>query len=348
MINRRYFLRAASLTGTAGLLGSTTCTQTKESSKGNAPVFKPIKFGIIADIHRDLTPGVDERLEAFMKKVETEKPDFIMSLGDFAHAIPENESFAKRFTGTNVPAYHVLGNHEMDKVSKDEAAAFLGMPAPFYSFDIGGYHCVVMDPNFIHDEGKFIDYEKANYFQFGNRVSYVSDEHCDWLEADLKKTHLPTILFSHQSLLHDDIGISGVGGIPNRAYVQRILEKENERSGFTKIVAAFNGHHHLDHYRRINNIHYFSINSASYLWHNQAVSGRYPEELSAKYEYLDNMAIYKDSLFCFVTIDAAGKLLLRGVRSDWLVPPAPNSPSQSIRYGNEATPFISDRNVELA
>ena len=39
----------------------------------------------IADIHRDLTPDADERPEAFMKKVDEGKPDFLMSLGDFAH-----------------------------------------------------------------------------------------------------------------------------------------------------------------------------------------------------------------------------------------------------------------------
>lgn len=332
------------LTGVAtGLLGTdTSFGQTQTADTRAKRKFKPLKIGIIADIHRDLTPDVDQRLEAFMNKVETEKPDFLMSLGDFAHALPENENFAERFAGSKFPAYHVLGNHEMDKVSKKEAVAFLSMPSPFYSFDRGGYHCVVMDANYIYDGGKYIDYEKGNYFKFGGRVSYMSDDHCDWLEADLKKTDLPTMLFSHQSLLHDS------GGIPNRAYIQRLLEKENERAGYDKIFAAFNGHHHQDYYRRINGIHYFSINSVSYLWHGQKIPGRYPEELTKKYRSLDHMALYRDPLFSFVTIEPEGKLLLKGVQSEWAVTPPPNDPSKSVRFGREKTPVISNHSVDLS
>lgn len=343
MSTRRDFLRSVGLGGAAGFLGATALTasgaQLSPSAKTTA--FKPIKFGIIADIHRDLTPDVDARLEAFMKQVDVEKPDFIISLGDFAHAVPENESFRDRFASSNVPSYHVLGNHEMDRVSKNEAADFLKMPAPFYSFDIKGYHCVVLDPNFIYSGGKFLDYEKGNYFKFGGGVSYMSDDHCDWLEADLKKTNLPTFLFSHQSLLHDN------GGIPNRAYIQRILETENERSGFTKIQGCFNGHHHQDYYRRMSDIHYFSLNSVSYYWHGQKIPGRYPEELTQKFRNLDNMAMYDDPLFSFVTINQDGGLSLKGRMSKWSVTPAPNEPSKSVRYGREMTPNITDRNVVL-
>lgn len=339
MNTRRDFLRSVGLGGAAGLLGATALTTSAVSA--NTTAFKPIKFGIIADIHRDLTYDVDARLEAFMKQVDVEQPDFIISLGDFAHAIPANEPFRDRFASSKVPSYHVLGNHEMDRVSKNEAADFLKMPAPFYSFDIQGYHCVVMDPNFIYSGGKFLDYEKANYFKFGGKVSYMSDEHCDWLEADLKKTSLPTFLFSHQSLLHDN------GGIPNRAYVQRILEKENERSGFQKILACFNGHHHQDYYRCMSDIHYFSLNSVSYYWHGQKIPDRYPEELTKKIKHLDNIAMYDDPLFSFVTIDPNGGLSLKGRMSKWSVTPAPNEPAKSVRYGREMTPHITDRNVVL-
>ena len=200
---------------------------------------------------------------------------FLISLGNFAHAISGNEGFAKHFASSTSPAYHVLGNHEMDRVDKKDTTAFLGMPSPYYSFDVGGYHCVVLDPNFIYSDDQYLDYEKGNYFNFGSRVSYVNDDQCDWLKDDLQKTNLPVFLFSHQSLLHNN------GGIPNRAYVQRILERENERCGFRKILACFNGHHH-------------------------------------------NMAMYKDSLFCFVTVDLSGRLSLRGVKSEWAVHPPDN------------------------
>ena len=276
-----------------------------------------------------------------MKRVDEENPDFLISLGDFAHARPANERFAARFASSKSPACHVLGNHEMDRVDKKDAVAFLRMPSPSYSFDIGGYHCVVLDPNYIYDDGKFIDYEKGNYFKFGGRVSYLNDDQCDWLEDDLRKTNLPVFLFSHQSLLHDS------AGIPNRAYVQRILESENERCGYQKVLGCFNGHHHMDFYRAMSGIHYFSINSVSYQWHDEKIPGRYPEELLKKYHALDNMAMYKDPLFCFVSIDQSGRLTLRGVKSEWSVVPPDNQASKSVRYGNELSPVISDHEIVL-
>ena len=328
--------------GAMGLLNGLSTAPLKAGETGTSNVYKSITFGIIADIHRDLTPDADDRLETFMKRVDQENPDFLISLGDFAHAVSANTAFVKRFASSKSPAYHVLGNHEMDRVDKKEAVAFLNMPSPYYSFDTGGYHCVVLDPNYIYDSGKFIDYEKGNYFQFGGRVSYLNDDQCDWLENDLRKTNLPVFLFSHQSLLHDS------GGIPNRAYVQRILERENERCGYQKVLGCFNGHHHADFYRTMSGIHYFSINSVSYLWHNEKIPGRYPDELQKNYPALDNMALYKDPLFCFVRIDLSGKLTLRGIRSEWGAVPPANQTSKSIRYGGELSPFISDHDITLS
>ena len=341
MSTRRDFLNTLGAAGTFGLLNGLSPWPLKASVAKTSSVFKPIKFGIISDLHRDLTPDADERLDSFMKRAGEEDPDFLISLGDFAHALPANKPFAERFASSKTPAYHALGNHDMDRVDKQEAVAFLRIPSPSYSFDIGSYHCVVLDPNYIYDDGKFIDYEKGNYFKFGGRVSYMSDDQCDWLENDIRNTNLPVFLFSHQSLLHDS------GGIPNRAYIQRILERENERCGFQKILGCFSGHHHLDFYRAMSGIHYFSINSASYLWHEEKMPGRYPEEIRKQYTALDNMALYKDPLFCFVSIDQAGRLTLRGVQSEWAVTAPANPSSKSICYGNETSPVISNHDIVL-
>jgi len=337
MKTRRVFLQTLGAIGTTGVLNGLSSVASDCSTEKAG--FKPLKFGIISDIHRDLTYDADERLEAFLKKVEVEKPDFLIDLGDFAFAIPQNDGFARRFASSQSPSYHVLGNHDMDRVDKKDATAFFGMPSPYYSFDINGYHCVALDPNSIYDGSKFIDYEKGNYFDFGGSISYVSDDQCDWLENDLQKTNLPTFIFSHQSLL---------GGIPNGTYVQRILERENERCGFRKILACFNGHNHRDFYRVINDIHYFSINSASYQWHDNKIPGRYPEELIQKHPILENMSLYKDSLFGFVTIESSGKFSLRGIQSEWVVPPPGNPASKSVRYGREDTPAISNHDLILS
>jgi hypothetical protein len=338
--SRREFFRAVGLLGTIGTLIGLSSRPFAATESKPSRSFRPIQFGIIADIHYDLTPGAAEHLEVFMKKVGEVSPDFIISLGDFAHAIPENAPFAKRFVSSKCPAYHVLGNHDMDRVNKKDATGFLGMPSPYYSFDIGGYHCVVIDPNNTYADGTFQHYDKGNYFQSGGLHNCIDDEQCGWLENDLRKTDLPVFLFSHQSLLHND------GGIPNRAYVQRILERENERSGFRKILACFNGHHHRDFYRVINGIHYFSINSVGYDWH-EPIPGRYSDEARAKYPWIDHLSLYKAPLFCFVNIDSSGKLFLRGIQSEWATVPPDDTASASLRFGCERSPCISDRDVVL-
>ena len=134
MSTRRDFLRTIGAVGTVGWLTGLSTELLGASWTNTSKAFQAVKFGIIADIHRDLTPDADERLEAFMKKVDEEKPDFLMSLGDFAHPIAENEGFAQRFASSKSPACHVLGNHEIDYVDKKTAVAFLHMPSAFYSF----------------------------------------------------------------------------------------------------------------------------------------------------------------------------------------------------------------------
>ena len=335
-------MRTATLLGGFGLSGlaSASFAATKSS-------FKPVKFGLIADIHQNHYPNVIERLDAFMAQVEIEKPDFLISLGDFCFPIPENEPFAKRFASSTVPAFHALGNHEMDKNSKDEVVDFLKMPNKYYSVDAAGYHLVFLDPNNIYSGGRFIDYEKSNYFKHGGNVSYMDDEQCDWLRDDLAKTKLPTFLFSHQSLLHDN------GGIPNRAFVKGILKTTNDNSvrdgNGRKILGCFNGHHHRDAYREIDGIHYFSINSVSYFYSGIKTPHRLPdEEAYKKFGSLDKSVPYRDPLFSFVMIGDDGTLSLKGKKTEWIGPAFEGPTSPSVRYSQgDAIPEIRDRNVKL-
>jgi predicted phosphodiesterase len=337
MSTRREFLYKIGLMGTAGMVGLAT-DYLQANPSNTLKNFQPIKFGIIADIHYGVLSDVEERLERFLKQIETEKPDFVISLGDFANPSPKNEKFAKNYKNAKCPTYHILGNHELDTVAKKEAIDFLKMPAAYYSFDVAGYHFVVLDPNYIFSDGKFIDYEKANYFKMSGKCEYINEEQCEWLAADLKATKSPTFLFSHQSFLHNHFFIR------NREKVMKILEQENERAGFTKIIGHFNGHIHDNEFRIINGIHYFSINSASYWWHDQKVRGRYPAEMQKTNILLDNIMIYKDPLFCFVTINESGHFSLRGQKSQWLIPMSDIAEAKDSRV----VPHISDYETNLS
>jgi len=60
------------------------------------------------------------------------------------------------------------------------------------------------------------------------------------------------------------------------------------------VTAVFMGHDHDDRYGERNGVHYFLINSSTYVY---TSSGAH---------------FYKDSLFAFVTLDPAGKIIIEG------------------------------------
>lgn len=121
--------------------------------------------------------------------------------------------------------YHVLGNHEFDYATKNEIIQRQEMPGPYYSFDCGAYHFIVLDCNFIRKEGKFIDFGKANYYIAKESRDLIHPEQIAWLEEDIQKTDKPVIIFSHQTF--DDIIIRGSNPVPNRSEVRKLIKKIN-------------------------------------------------------------------------------------------------------------------------
>ena len=166
---------------------------------------------------------------------------------------------------------------------------------------------LVLDPNFLFTDNRFIPYEKANFYVDGSLRTFIPPEQLEWLTADIQETDFPTLIFSHQSLAHD------IWGVKNRLSVQRILEEENNRVGRQKIVACFNGHNHIDFHRQINGISYIDINSMSYFWLGEAFENRsrYPSEVYQKHSSMAYVAPYQEALFTFLDIDfEAGTIYL--------------------------------------
>ena len=233
-----------------------------------------------------------------MSVTRSKQTDFIIQLGDFCFPKPENRSFLNLWNTYPGPKYHVLGNHDMDVSSKEETREFWEMSSNHYSFDRMGFHFVVLDANFLNHDGKYFDYDTANFYVNDGLRTWIDPPQIDWLKNDLQKTKLPTIIFSHQSLVND------LWGVKNRSIIQRIFEEENVRSGFKKVLACFNGHNHIDAWRKLNGIYYIDINSMSYQWLGEKYQTevRYPSEIYQKYPMIKNMATYRDSLFAFVHI----------------------------------------------
>jgi 3',5'-cyclic-AMP phosphodiesterase len=269
-----------------------------------APSAKPLRIGLIADIHKDVIHDADERLRAFVAATKKQNADALLQLGDFCIPKPANQGFLEIFNSFNGPRFHVIGNHDTDGgYTREQTVAFWGMKSRYYSFDLGGFHFIVLDSN---DKPK--DWK-------GGYPSFIEAKQVDWLREDLAATSLNTFVFSHQSLERPAC-------IDNQKEVRAILEGAVDENGKRKVAACFNGHWHLDHHRVINGIPYIHINSASYYW----VGGKYSQErlppgLAKQFPWVKSTIPYTKPLFTTLYIDpAAGTFQLTPCKSAWMGP----------------------------
>ena len=153
-MDRRKFvhqLSAGSLL--ASLLITSLSFKANAASKKNA---QTLRFGLVADVHKDLIPDANQRLEEFIDKAISREVDMLIQLGDFCMGDDKNKDFMGIWETFKGPKYHVLGNHDMDRNSKQEMLDFWGMPKTYYSYDLKGIHFITLDANFLYQDGKFI------------------------------------------------------------------------------------------------------------------------------------------------------------------------------------------------
>lgn len=204
------------------------------------------------------------------------------------------------------------------------------MPGRYYSFDKGDFHFIVLDGNNLYDGKEYRHYAKANYYVNPEYRAFIDPGQMEWLKKDLASTHKRCILFSHQSI--DTF-------VKNGKDVRQILENENERAGFKKIVLAFSGHNHSNYSKVINGITYIQINSASYVWIDQPSKTelRYPEEVNKQYPLLGYSITYDRPLYATVTLTNEGADI-QGEKANFL-PPTPEELGMKDSIG--AFPLVS-------
>jgi hypothetical protein len=141
-------------------------------------------------------------------------PDFVVDTGDsVANADKRNASSSKElfdlytsatglFDQAGIPVYHAVGNHDVvgvndKKVDINEPGYGKGLfletfdlEETYYSFDLNGYHFVVLDPNNI-------DPEDQKGLIYG-----VYDEQLSWLSQDLSNASGPVMVFLHEPTLN--------------------------------------------------------------------------------------------------------------------------------------------------
>ena len=283
-----------------------------------------IKIAILTDLHTEIVHDAERRIDAFIDKANKEEVDFAIQLGDFiqppidgSYDCPEDkvspvmrnmlkkkglyfdrqQSLLNSFGGLNCPLYHVLGNHDLDLYSKEEVMRFWGMPSRYYSFDMGEYHFVVIDANYIKDGEDKVDFCRGNYvkwmFQGNEPFPYVPEDELKWLEEDLKKTDKQTVVFSHEGL--NDAFLNAI----NQREIFDILK--NAPCG---VRLCINGHKHQDLLEEQEGIPIYTVNSISgYSVPAQFAARRFDDETEKNYPNAQYMCIYEDPLFVIVTID---------------------------------------------
>ncbi len=305
------------------MAGFSACRTTKE---------KPVRFAIASDFHAPDIPDGEHRVATFIKAANDEKVDFIIELGDFCRLDSASQVYRDLWNSFPGSKYHVIGNHDMDRYTFEEYTQGMNMPARYYSFDQGDFHFIVLDGNNLFDGKKYTHYARANYYVDAKKRAHIDPEQMDWLKKDLAATNKRCILFSHQSIEE---------ALNNGAEVRKILEAENQRAGFKKVVMAFGGHNHSNYSKEINGITYVQINSASYVWIGEPTQTekRYSKEINDRFGgILKYSMTYTEPLYAIVTLNSKGATL-KGTDAEF-VPPTPKDLNMNDSVG--VFPLVSN------
>ncbi|MFK7768168.1 MAG: endonuclease/exonuclease/phosphatase family protein [Mariniblastus sp.] len=232
---------------------------------------KPIRLGVIADLHGGLAVDAETRLDAFLTTMKGIETDALIQMGDFAFPNKKHQSFADKFNAAHDNTIHVIGNHEFDfGLTREDCFKAWGIKSAYYCRDVQGIRLIVLDGN-----------ETGSPTQKGY-PSFIGKQQIAWLESELVAADRPLLILSHQPL-------AGEYAVQNADKIQELLTRHRE-----KILLCINGHTHVDSLLQVDGVNYLHINSASYNW----VGGE------------TRMAYYEDPLFTTITINSE-KLLVR-------------------------------------
>ncbi|MDX9971505.1 MAG: metallophosphoesterase [FCB group bacterium] len=229
-----------------------------------AALERPVRIGLVTDCHyAEREPANGRQYRASVDKLtrdidfmNQQAIDCVVELGDFKDQdlVPSEqntlaylrriESVFGRFKG---PRYHVLGNHDMDSITKAQFQAEaentgIDRVRTYYSFNAKGLHGIVLDANFRADG---IPYARGD---FDWTDANIPTAELDWLKRDLAAATGPVAVFVHQRL-------DGEGDlfVNNAAEVRTILEASGH------VLAVFQGHDHPGARTERSGIPYFTL-----------------------------------------------------------------------------------------
>ncbi len=230
------------------------------------------KIIIFSDIHyRDEKPDYTNRklteyaiplLYKLANKINNEfKPDLCINLGDLIEDTANHDKDIENlkyiwneFKIIKVPFYSVAGNHDLRMMeSRKEVEKIMGYEHSTFSFNTNGYHFIILG----NEVKKDIGIDRGGLF----RTQFISDEDLKWLENDLAKTNLPSLIFTHFGIAEDNLKNNWwfeknpeYALLKNRKAVKDIIKGK-------KIISVFSGHQHWTKHIEENGIKYHLLGS---------------------------------------------------------------------------------------
>ncbi|QDT93874.1 metallophosphoesterase family protein [Gimesia algae] len=255
-LTRRAFLKNGAL-----ILSGLTLSPWSRTALGDLDTTKrgAVRIGLVTDLHYADKPPVGSRyyretltkLKEAATQFDSDRPDFVVFQGDLIDSGKSLEqekthlqTVVNAISAIPFPKYYVLGNHCVDQLKKAEFLQGVGQKKSFYSFDQNGFHFVVLDSCFKSDG---TPYGRKN---FTWTDANIPPEELAWLQADLKQTAYPAIVFAHQPL---DLKDTDSHAVKNSSEVRKVLEQSG------KVTAVFQGHSHRNKYSEIKGIHYCTM-----------------------------------------------------------------------------------------
>ena len=292
VLDRRRFLKLAAGAGICGvLLGLGDWAWADEPTS--------VRFGVTADPHVQKPGGRENGIRHFVQAMERWQPDFIIDLGDFAVQVDEGVTTPELHDGqlanlkrlwavycqSSCPTYMVMGNHDVgwikggdekimandlyakrhagEDITKDELLAATGLPHRYYSFDVKGFHFIVLDGN--NDPSVMQDVPRG---RDGVQGGYCIDRtQLAWLTKDLAANRdKPKVVFCHEELHHTPPEGSGEGGdVPfppvgkEYSYVDNGWQVRDMLTSDGKVIACFFGHRHRNRWVVYGGVHYITL-----------------------------------------------------------------------------------------
>ena len=196
-------------------------------------------------LNRKLTQYSVEIVDKLINKINKEKPDVSICLGDLIEDKFNHDKDKENYTyiwnklkNIQVPFYSVIGNHDLRTMnSRRELEEIMGYKNATFSFDLKGYHFIILTTDIREDLGG----DDGGVY----KAQCMSEREINWLKEDLDKNKLPCVIFTHFGLAEDkQIGNYWFEKKPEAGLMNNRKEVKNIIKGDNNIIAVFSGHQH--------------------------------------------------------------------------------------------------------